>query len=110
MIENFASIPILDLSQASSPSTRPRFLSDLQHALVRVGFFYLKGHRIPETVQKTFINRAIDFFDLPIEKKREVDMINSPHYNGYTGYTQEKTKDEPDYRETITVRSVSMTR
>ncbi|KAJ5578642.1 uncharacterized protein N7459_007606 [Penicillium hispanicum] len=103
MVESFSSIPLLDLSQAASPDTRPRFLADLRYAVVRVGFFYLKGHRIPDAVQKAFVDKSVEFFDLPIEKKREVDMINSPHFTGYTGYTEEKTKDEPDYRETVTL-------
>ena len=42
-----SSIPILDYSLASDPSTKPRFLAELRTALTSVGFFYLSNHPVP---------------------------------------------------------------
>jgi isopenicillin N synthase-like dioxygenase len=66
---SFDSIPILDLSQAKDPTTKPQFLDQLRHALLEVGFLYLKNVGIPEELTQKVIKEGVAFFDLPMEEK-----------------------------------------
>jgi isopenicillin N synthase-like dioxygenase len=66
---SFSTIPVLDLSLAKDPSTKPQFLDDLRHALLEVGFLYLKNVGIPGELTQAVIREGIRFFDLPTEEK-----------------------------------------
>jgi hypothetical protein len=68
-MSSFSSIPILDLSAARDPETKPAFLKELRHALLEVGFLYLKNIGIPEELTKNVIEEGIAFFDIPFEEK-----------------------------------------
>jgi isopenicillin N synthase-like dioxygenase len=65
----FDHIPILDLSLARNPDTKPAFLEDLRHALLEVGFLYLKNVGIPDELTEEVIKEGTGFFDLPTEEK-----------------------------------------
>lgn len=94
---------MLDYAEAVSPSTRPRFLSALKDAIVNVGFFYLKNTNVPDQVQSEFTEQAIALFDLPLEKKLEIEMVNSKHFLGYARLGQEVTALKNDFREQFDV-------
>jgi isopenicillin N synthase-like dioxygenase len=66
---SFSTIPILDLSLAKDSATKPQFLDDLRHALLEVGFLYLKNVGIPAELTQDIIREGIKFFDLPTEEK-----------------------------------------
>ena len=66
---SFTSIPILDMALANDPSTKPAFLADLRHALLEVGFLYLKNVGIPDELFKRVIAEGKAFFDIPEEEK-----------------------------------------
>lgn len=66
---SFDAIPILDLSQAKNPETKQAFLKELRHALIEVGFLYLKNYGIPEELTQSVIKEGVGFFDLPDEEK-----------------------------------------
>lgn len=66
---SFTEIPILDLSLADDPATKPAFLEDLQHALLEVGFLYLKNVGIPDELFEQVIQEGRAFFDIPLEEK-----------------------------------------
>jgi hypothetical protein len=66
---SFDSIPILDLSLAKQSATKPQFLEQLRHALLEVGFLYLKNVGIPEELTQRVIDEGVKFFDLPMEEK-----------------------------------------
>lgn len=78
----FNSIPILDLSLARNPDTKPAFLQSLQHTLLEVGFLYIRNTGIPDALVNDVIREGIGFFDLPEEKKLEVQMKNAPSFLG----------------------------
>jgi isopenicillin N synthase-like dioxygenase len=69
---SFTSIPVLDLALAKDPATKPAFLSDLRHALMEVGFLYLKNVGIPDELFKHVVDEGRAFFDLPMEEKYAV--------------------------------------
>ena len=79
----FKEIPILDLSLARSEETMSSFLNDLRHALLEVGFLYLKNTGISPELSQGVIEQGKSFFDLPMEKKLEVEMKNAPSFLGY---------------------------
>ena len=66
---SFDTIPILDLSLAKDPATKPEFLDHLRHALLEVGFLYLKNVGIREELTQAVIREGVAFFDLPMEEK-----------------------------------------
>lgn len=66
---SFQSIPILDLSLARNPETKPEFLKELRHALMEVGFLYLKNIGIPDDLWQSVIRLGKEFFDIPEEEK-----------------------------------------
>jgi len=66
---SFDSIPILDLSLAREPTSKPAFLEQLRHALLEVGFLYLKNVGIPQELIQQVKEEGVAFFDLPEEEK-----------------------------------------
>ncbi len=66
---SFTSIPILDLALSRDPATKPAFLADLRHALLEVGFLYLKNVGIPDELVQEVIREGRAFFDIPLEEK-----------------------------------------
>lgn len=106
MSENFSSLPIIDFQDALSPATKPQFLAELRHALVKVGFLYLKNHSISVQVQQDLLRTSGDFFSLPSDKKAEVNMANTKSFRGYTGLGNERTAAKADERETFWVSCI----
>lgn len=68
-MSSFTSIPVLDLSLASDAATKPEFLDQLRHALLEVGFLYLKNVGKPEELFPQIIAQGKAFFDIPEEEK-----------------------------------------
>ncbi|EXJ61943.1 hypothetical protein A1O7_02375 [Cladophialophora yegresii CBS 114405] len=98
---SFSSIPILDLSLARDPTTKPQLLNELRHALLEVGFLYIKNTGIPENLINEVISLGKAFFDLPEEKKLEIEMKNAPSFLGYNKLGMEITRFKTDWREQI---------
>ncbi|KAF4624053.1 hypothetical protein G7Y89_g14123 [Cudoniella acicularis] len=98
---SFDSIPILDLSLAKDPATKAEFLKELRHALLEVGFLYLKNVGIPEELTQAVIKEGVAFFDLPMEEKLKIEMKNAPSFLGYSRLDAEITAQIIDHREQI---------
>lgn len=79
---SFSSIPILDLSLARDPQAKPTFLETLRAALLEVGFLYIKNTGIDEALLQDVVSQGKAFFDLPEEKKLEIQMKNVPSFLG----------------------------
>lgn len=101
---SFDSIPVIDLSLASDPATKPKFLKDLRHALINVGFLLLINYEEYGPTPLDFANikqTTLDFFALPEKVKKDCEMIHSPHFLGYTRLANEITAAKTDWREQI---------
>jgi len=96
---NFSSVPILDYSLLSSPSNKPLFISQLQHALINVGFLYLSNHTVPSSTIDALMNYIPRLFDLPLHEKEKIRMVHSPHFLGYSRLGAELTRGKVDNRE-----------
>jgi len=95
-----AMLPVLDLTQLQGDAAaQAAFLQQLRHAARDVGFFYLVGHGIALQRQQQILQLAKQFFALPPAAKQAVQMLNSPHFRGYTGVAGELTLGQPDQRE-----------
>lgn len=85
MAETFSSLPILPLSQALDPATKPKFLEDLRHALLNVGFLYLSETGLPDQLIKDSIQQCQDFFvKLPQKEKERIEMKNEKSFLGWS--------------------------
>ncbi|KAF5365053.1 hypothetical protein D9758_010999 [Tetrapyrgos nigripes] len=96
---NFARIPILDYYLSSTPEDRQRFLSQLQNALINVGFLYLSNPPVSQSLVEDLRSYIPRLFSLPQDEKDKVKMSNSPHFLGYSRLGAELTKGLVDYRE-----------
>ncbi|KAF2635943.1 2OG-Fe(II) oxygenase [Massarina eburnea CBS 473.64] len=96
---DFTSIPTIDLSEASDPSTKPKLLADLRHALVSVGFLYISNHGISQTTISDLVDALPQLFSLSDEAKEQVSLERSPHFLGYSGTGAETTAGKTDKRE-----------
>jgi isopenicillin N synthase-like dioxygenase len=98
------SIPLLDLELFSgSGPVRTAFLAHLRDAARQVGFFYVTGHGIETILLEGLMSCAARFFALPESDKLAVDMVNSPHFRGYTRLAAEHTRGLEDWREQIDI-------
>ncbi|KAI9841078.1 MAG: hypothetical protein M1838_003788 [Thelocarpon superellum] len=98
---SFDHIPILDLSLARGATTKPKFLEDLRHALLEVGFLYVQNTGIDPRLIQDAIEQGIAFFDLPLEEKLRIEMKNAPSFLGYSRLGNEITQSATDWREQI---------
>lgn len=99
--ESPSSIPTLDLSKASNPDTKAEFLDELRHALFNYGFFYIKNPPFDVEKFKHIKSESLKFFDIPLEEKKKVAMVNSKHFLGYNGLGDEITAANVDWREQV---------
>jgi isopenicillin N synthase-like dioxygenase len=97
-------IPSIDLRDFDgNGDRRAEFLAALREAAQQVGFFYLTGHQIDAAELDGLLSCARRFFALPVAEKLQVEMINSPHFRGYTRVARERTRGREDWREQIDV-------
>jgi isopenicillin N synthase-like dioxygenase len=104
-VHNESSIPLLDLSRfdAAKRDERAAFLSELRNAARQVGFFYITGHGIESALLDGLMTCAKHFFALRESDKLAVEMVNSPHFRGYTRIAWERTRGLQDWREQIDI-------
>lgn len=101
---SFNSIPIIDLQEGLDNETKDKFLEKLRHALISVGFLLLTNFKEYGPTKRDFEDikqQGIKFFALPEKVKEEVEMLNSPHFLGYTKLGNEITSGKIDWREQI---------
>ena len=97
-------MPTLDLRALDAgPDSRALFLERLRNAAREVGFFYVVGHGIDAAFIETLLATARRFFTLPEAEKLKIEMVNSPHFRGYTRAGWEHTRGKPDWREQLDV-------
>ncbi|KAF3985406.1 hypothetical protein FT663_05106 [Candidozyma haemuli var. vulneris] len=101
---SFQSIQVLDLEKAFDPETKTQFLAELRNSLINVGFLLLVNYEKYGPSRQDFLDikeQSIKFFELPDAVKQKCEMINSPHFLGYTRLANEITASHTDWREQI---------
>ena len=99
MAANFSSIPVLDYSQVSDPARKSKFVAQLRHALINVGFLYLSNSPVAQRDIDALVDYIPRLFALPQEAKDKIRMANSPHFLGYSKLGAELTRGKTDHRE-----------
>ena len=103
MASSFDSVPILDLSLADNPDTKVAFLADLRHAMIDVGFLYIKNFGVDQAFLDKVADYGKKFFNLPEEEKLRIEMKNGPHFLGYNKLGNEITARKTDFREQVDI-------
>ncbi|KMT09746.1 hypothetical protein BVRB_6g127280 [Beta vulgaris subsp. vulgaris] len=110
MATNFKSIPIIDVSPLIAKSDDAKIAEDagvcevvkqLDQACREAGFFYVKGHSIPDSLLKEVRDATRTFFDLPLEEKLKIKLSAGTGYRGYQEVGDNVTKGAPDMHEAI---------
>ncbi|KAL9122949.1 MAG: hypothetical protein Q9187_000504, partial [Circinaria calcarea] len=73
---------VISIGEAHVGETKSAFLEDLRYALMEVGFFYISNTGIENALTQDVITQGKRFFDLPEEKKLEVQMKNAASFLG----------------------------
>ena len=113
-------IPMLDVARylAGEPGELERLGAQLRHAFENVGFYYLRGHDIPENLIAAMFDQARRFHAQPLETKLHVRInehnigympiggslartskVNNntkPSVNEAVFFRRERTPDDPD--------------
>jgi isopenicillin N synthase-like dioxygenase len=97
------SIPLIDVAASfSADDTSRRLIAQQIHRAAReTGFFYVRGHGVPETVSRGQLDCARRFFEQPLDVKMELDIAQSQTMRGYEPVALQ-TLDEgspPDLKE-----------
>ena len=89
----FTSIPVVDFAPMLRGSLADRLAvgEAVRDACTRVGFFYAKNHGVDPAIIDATYAAAHRFFDLPMDRKRAVDISKSPNMRGYTPLLGENT-------------------
>ncbi|MER0240444.1 2-oxoglutarate and iron-dependent oxygenase domain-containing protein [Streptomyces sp. HSW2009] len=94
--------PVIDLRAAErGPEARAEFLDRLRRAAHEIGFFQLVGHGVVGAAELLDLSRQ--FFALPDRERHELDILNSPHFRGYSRLGREHTRGEPDQRQQLDI-------
>jgi isopenicillin N synthase-like dioxygenase len=104
----FRRIPLLDFSLTRDPGTKQEFLQSLRNAIINVGFFYVKNTTVSTEIQENLVKKGIELFDLPLDEKLKIEMVNSKHFLGYVRLGTEITAMKPDHREQADVSRLSL--
>lgn len=87
-------IPLLDVSPylKGEPGGREKVAAQLKHITETVGFFYLAGHGIPQSLIDRVFAESRRFFSLPEDVKSQVPRVDvDTHKTGYEGIARERT-------------------
>ncbi|KAH0284922.1 Clavaminate synthase-like protein [Aureobasidium namibiae CBS 147.97] len=96
---SFTAVPVLDLAKANDPATKPQLLEELRHALMEVGFLYIKNTDISNDLLEKVKATGKAVFDIPGEEKLKIEMKNAPSFLGYSRLAAEITAGKIDQRE-----------
>ncbi|KAH9602120.1 hypothetical protein KSS87_002248 [Heliosperma pusillum] len=112
MATDFTSIPIIDISclvekwddaNMGEDAGVLNVVRQLDEACRLAGFFYVKGHGIPDTLLKEVKDITRQFFYLPLEEKIKIKLSAETGYRGYQEVGDNITKGVPDMHEAIDV-------
>ncbi|CAL9184964.1 unnamed protein product [Musa hybrid cultivar] len=76
-------------------------IRQLDDACKEAGFFYVKGHGIPDSLVKEVKDATSKFFNLPNEEKVKIKMTPASGYRGYQEVAENITLGKPDMHEAI---------
>lgn len=99
-----ASLPVLDISDflAHPDGDGARGLAQkLTEICHTTGFCYVVGHGIEGQANAQMMETSRQFFALPLKVRKQIEILNSPHFRGYTILGDEQTGGNRDWRDQI---------
>ena len=93
-------MPIISLDKLGNEREESVRLREATHD---VGFFYLVDHGVPASLEGDLLRVGRELFALPDADKAAIDMMNSPHFRGFTRLGGERTQGRQDWREQIDI-------
>ncbi|MFF2846958.1 isopenicillin N synthase family dioxygenase [Streptomyces sp. NPDC058001] len=100
----YQQLPIIDLSAADrGPQARGLLHAQLHNAAHGVGFFQLVGHGVTDAETTALTTAMRRFFALPAADRHALDILNSPHFRGYTRTGDEQTGGARDWRDQLDI-------
>jgi len=94
-------LPVLDITNLrEKPESRAAHTTAIQLRDIchNAGFCYIVGHGMSARHSK--IDAAMrQFFNLPLAERKKLNLINSPHFRGYTILGNELTGGKQDWRD-----------
>lgn len=97
---SLSQLPVIDVSGLASDdlATRQAVAADIGRACDEIGFFYVKGHGIPERTIEDAVSAASQFFTQPLEERLKIRAGASNR--GYTPLRESEHEDgKPDVNE-----------
>jgi isopenicillin N synthase-like dioxygenase len=87
-------IPLVDLSKFIDGNTEKRaaFVKELGRAFHRIGFVGVINHGIPKTLIEDYYKASKEFFALPVDIKRQYEVVGLAGQRGYTSFGKEHAK------------------
>jgi isopenicillin N synthase-like dioxygenase len=98
----FQTVPVIDISMlgGSDPESHAACVEALRASARDIGFLYVTGHGVPETLSAELIAAAKQFFNLPLAEKMKVYIGNSRNHRGYVPEGEEVFAGQtPDRKE-----------
>lgn len=96
-------LPIINIHPLIDGATDCQSVAEqIRTACCEVGFFYITGHGVDETLQERLETLSREFFALPLERKMEIRMaLGGRAWRGYFPVGDELTSGQPDLKEGI---------
>ncbi|THH12864.1 hypothetical protein EW146_g7288 [Bondarzewia mesenterica] len=93
---SFDEIPVIDLhgGKVQDAALRRGVADQIRDACINIGFFYVRDHGIPEEIIAGALGAAKQFFALPMDTKKELDIHKTANFKGYTALLGENTNPE----------------
>ena len=87
----FDRIPLVDISAlfGSDAGAKQNVAAEIADAAANVGFLYVTGHGIPALMIEKLLERAAEFFALPVDVKKKYYIGNSRAHRGYVPMGEE---------------------
>lgn len=86
MADEDIKLPIIDLSgylAPNSPDDKLKVIAQIRDACQEFGFFQVKGHGIPLTLQHELLKSLDRLFSMPKEEKLKLSYLENPCRRGY---------------------------
>ena len=99
-------IPIIKFSALQAGTGE---VDKLHDACLNWGLFYLEDTPVSPAARASVFERSKQFFDLPSDQKRILDIKHSENFRGYVGPGEETTNGRPDLKESLEFAQESLT-
>lgn len=97
-------LPLIDLSGYINPTSekdKEKVIAQVRDACEQYGFFQVKGHGVPLSLQNALLDSLDKLFSMPKEEKLKLSYLNNPSRRGYeaSGMSMRDGDPMPDAKE-----------